>query len=78
MWIDFMRTALQGVPEDMMPRPENIVSVKINPETGELARVNDKDAIFEIFRAERAPKGRAAPNISDESDGQQVIPEQLF
>ncbi len=78
MWIDFMRTALQGVPEDMMPRPENLVSVKINPETGELARANDKNAIFEIFRAERAPRAKAAPNISNESDNQRVIPEQLF
>jgi penicillin-binding protein 1A len=78
MWIDFMRTALQGVPEDMMPRPENLVSVKINAETGELAGAKDKNAIFEIFRAERAPKLKAAPRISNESDNQQVIPEQLF
>jgi len=78
MWIDFMRTALQSVPEEMMPRPDNLVSVKISPETGELAGANDKNAIFEIFRTERAPQVKAAPNISNESDNQQVIPEQLF
>jgi len=78
MWIEFMRTALQGVPEEMMPTPENIVSVKINPETGELASAKDKDAIFEIFRAEFAPKLKASPKIMHEENGAQAIPEQLF
>ena len=78
MWIEFMRTALQGVPEEMMPTPENIVSVKINPETGELAGSNDKDAIFEIFRTELSPKLKASPVISNESNDAKVIPEQLF
>ncbi|HEX5637310.1 MAG TPA: penicillin-binding transpeptidase domain-containing protein, partial [Gammaproteobacteria bacterium] len=59
MWMEFMRTALQGVPEKVMERPENLVTVKINPETGELASANDKTAIFETFSAELAPKPNA-------------------
>jgi len=78
MWIDFMRTALQGVPEEKMPTPDDIVSVKINAETGELASAKDKNAIFEIFRTELAPKLQAAPRISNDTNDAQVIPEQLF
>ena len=78
MWIEFMRTALQGVPENMMQRPENLVTVKINPETGELANVNDQNAIFELFRAERAPKQKAAQQLPASGGNNSVIPEQLF
>ncbi|HEY9051474.1 MAG TPA: penicillin-binding protein 1A [Gammaproteobacteria bacterium] len=77
MWIEYMRTALQGVPEDMMERPENLVTVKINPETGELTGANDPNAIFEIFRAELTPKEKIVPRIPDGSNAE-VIPEQLF
>jgi penicillin-binding protein 1A len=81
MWVDYMRVALQGVPESLMERPENLVTVKINPETGALAGVNDKDAIFEIFRAENVPKDsssvvREIPGGSEDNSG--AIPEQLF
>jgi penicillin-binding protein 1A len=78
MWIEFMRTALKGVPEEIMPRPDDLVTVKINPETGELAGANDSDAIFEIFRAERAPKEKIVPRIPGGGVQDTVIPEQLF
>ncbi len=78
MWIEYMRTALQGVPENMMARPEGLVNVKINAETGELANVNDVDAVFEIFRAEHAPKAIAAEKLPTNTGDGSVIPEQLF
>ncbi|MDH5484101.1 MAG: penicillin-binding protein 1A [Gammaproteobacteria bacterium] len=78
MWIDFMKTALQGVPETMMERPENLVTVKIKPDTGELAGVNDKDAIFEVFRAEHVPKDNVVREIPGSSGDNGAIPEQLF
>ena len=58
MWIDYMKVALEGMPESIMKRPEGLVNVRINPETGELANANDPDAKFEVFRAENAPKAR--------------------
>ncbi len=78
MWIEYMRTALQGVPELMMERPDGLVTVKINPETGELAAPGDKNAIFEIFRTERAPKVSRPGAGLENNDGQNVMPEQLF
>ena len=56
IWIDFMREALQGVPEQLPRQPDGIVSVKINPDTGERALPGDPDGIFEVFREEMAPK----------------------
>mgnify|MGYP002713023818 FL=1 len=78
MWIDFMRTALKGVPEEIMPRPDNLVTVKINAQTGELAGPSDEETVFEIFRAEQAPKEKIVPRIPSGGTEDAVIPEQLF
>ena len=78
MWMEFMRAALQGVPEKVMERPDNLVTVKINPETGELAGTNDRAAIFETFNAESAPKPNSRPNVPLGTDDKDVMPEQLF
>jgi penicillin-binding protein 1A len=56
IWIDYMSDALQSRPEQVLPRPAGIVSVKIDPETGLLARPGQRDAIFEIFRDELTPR----------------------
>lgn len=63
VWIDFMKVALDGVPEDHIRQPDGIVSIKIDPETGKRAAPGDPDAIFEIFRTENVPE------ISDAQDG---------
>ncbi|VAX12105.1 Multimodular transpeptidase-transglycosylase [hydrothermal vent metagenome] len=79
MWISYMRAALQGRPETPLEQPQGIVSVRIDPETGELADANQADAIFEYFRSENVPKRQ-----TDESTGNSAtqpgsdITEQLF
>jgi len=78
MWIEFMQTALKGVPETKMPRPEGLVNVKINAETGELASASDKNVVFEIFRAELAPQEEAAESLPANTGNKGDIPEQLF
>ncbi|MCB1760215.1 MAG: penicillin-binding protein 1A [Gammaproteobacteria bacterium] len=55
-WIDFMAEALQGVAEIPLAMPPGIVTVRIDPDTGELAATNQKGSIFEVFRSENAPK----------------------
>lgn len=55
MWIEYMRVALDGQPESSQPRPEGLVNVRIDPDTGKLARADSQDAIFEIFPADRVP-----------------------
>ena len=55
IWIDYMRTALDGRPEHVLRQPAGLITVKIDPKTGLLARPGQRDAIFEIFREEYAP-----------------------
>jgi penicillin-binding protein 1A len=75
-----MKTALAGKPQKQLNRPKGLVTVKINAETGELATDQDKDTIFEIFRAETVPGAVSAVTENPASTGDQgnPIPEQLF
>lgn len=79
IWIDFMKQALAGVPEKYLPRPEGLVTMKINAETGAAASDLDKDTMFEIFRSENAPGvAESAPGMSVDVKTGGAIPEQLF
>ncbi|MBL4606565.1 MAG: penicillin-binding protein 1A [Pseudomonadales bacterium] len=55
IWMDYMRVALESRPEITRQQPEGLVTLRIDPETGEAARPGDKTAIFETFRIENAP-----------------------
>lgn len=55
MWIDFMKVALEGLPEAPLELPVDMVTVRIDPETGLLARPDAPDAIYETFREQYAP-----------------------
>ena len=85
VWVDYMREALDGAPEEHFEQPEGIVTVRIDPDSGLLASPGQKDAIFEYFKAGSAPTEYARtkdiiPYQEDEggSGGGSVIPEQLF
>ncbi|HPF26258.1 MAG: penicillin-binding protein 1A [Steroidobacteraceae bacterium] len=54
IWLDFMRVALQGVPERRRPVPDGIVQVMISPTTGGPA-TGEEPGLFEYFRADRLP-----------------------
>ncbi|MEF8834227.1 MAG: penicillin-binding protein 1A [Halofilum sp. (in: g-proteobacteria)] len=56
MWIDFMRTALKGMPETWPDLPSDMVTVRIDPDTGEYAGAGSEDAVFEVFRRDNAPE----------------------
>src|SRR5690606_28770628 len=77
IWIEYMRSALEGIPEKHRAQPDGIVTVRIDPETGNRAEPGDPDAIFEIFLAEDAPSARDSSNINS-STGEEVLPEELF
>jgi penicillin-binding protein 1A len=55
IWINFMREALRDSPESERPLPPGIVHVRIDPDTGELAGVRQRNAIVEYFREEYVP-----------------------
>lgn len=56
IWLSFMKVALKNSEEKTLPRPDRLVTVKINSETGEAALPGDPNSFFEIFREEFAPK----------------------
>lgn len=65
MWIEYMKVALESMPEKIMPRPEGLVNVRINSETGKPASANDPDAIFEVFRNEYAPTASPTNSVDN-------------
>ena len=64
-WIDFMRVALDQVPEHAWELPEGVVTVRIDPDTGRRAPAGAEGAVFEVFRKNRVPR----PGGLSTSDG---------
>lgn len=68
MWVDYMKIALENKPLHTMPQPPNIVSIRIDPNTGLAAPSWQQDAVFEIFRADHVPTAKANPkNVAQPS-----------
>ncbi len=55
IWIDYMRAALKDMPVKPVARPADIVTIRINRETGCPAKTGDGNAEFEVFMADRVP-----------------------
>ncbi|MBI3546264.1 MAG: penicillin-binding protein 1A [Gammaproteobacteria bacterium] len=49
IWIDYMRVALQGVPEKPLAPPANVVTQTVNSETGKPTDASDPQAMQEYF-----------------------------
>jgi len=58
-WMAFMREALKGMPDEEPEMPPDIVTVRIDPRTGEPATAATEGALLEVFRAENAPGAQA-------------------
>ena len=69
IWIDFMREALRDSPVRQRPLPPGMVSVRIDPDTGLLARPGQDNAIFEYFLKENVPSGTGGEAGPGEGSG---------
>ncbi|VAW55588.1 Multimodular transpeptidase-transglycosylase [hydrothermal vent metagenome] len=80
IWIDYMKVALAGKPDKQLARPDGLVTLKINEETGQAATDADVNAVFEIFRKEKVPTSGSASPVKTTENGKDAaaIPEQLF
>lgn len=67
VWIEFAKRALQGAPNNQLPMPEGIVTVRISKTSGCPAdtRVPPSDAMFEIFRVGHVPVCQQAEEQED-------------
>ena len=75
IWIAYMRTAMQGMPEATMAEPSGIVTVRIDPKTGLLAYPGQKNAMFEYFRKQYVPTQYASAAQDDKSPVQNDEPQ---
>ncbi len=79
IWIDYMRVALEGRPVTRLKQPPGIVTVKIDPGTGLLAKPGQSNAIFEIFQEELAPQEMVENESTiDQLEEEEVTTEDIF
>ncbi len=65
IWIEFVRIALQNIPEHQLPMPEGIVTVKIDRDSGCPARSGEANTTFEVFREGHVPDCERVEEGSD-------------
>lgn len=83
-WVNFMRVALDGVPEESQRLPANIIKVKIDRETGLLTNKNDETSMWEYFAGGTEPTEYVKQDFQDtlyssgDADGDGEEDESLF
>jgi penicillin-binding protein 1A len=55
IWVHFMREAMKSVPQKRKAIPDGLITLRISPETGQLASAENPDAIVETFMTDRLP-----------------------
>lgn len=78
MWTEFMKTALQDLPERPLIAPEGIVQAFINPEDGLLVNQNHKNGIWEYFSEETLPTAYSSTKQPAPADEHTDAEEGLF
>jgi len=59
IWLDYMKTVLDGKPIKHFPVSPGIIFAKVDPETGLLASPSSRNAFFECFKEGTAPTRHA-------------------
>ena len=79
IWMDYMEAALDGVPEILPSPPDGIVTIRIDPETGERALPGSQNGIFEIFSKENAPADTVSRKGAATATGEEgTTPEDIW
>jgi penicillin-binding protein 1A len=78
IWIDYMRVALDGIPEKTRELPVGLISVRIDPITGKRASPGDSNAIFELFRTENTPEFKEDTDPIGIMEYNSASPEDLY
>ena len=73
MWMDFMRVALDGVPNAALKLPPEMVSAVIDPKTGLLAKAGTPGAMREVFRSSLAPSTYAPLAVEHGGDASSAV-----
>ena len=62
-WLDFMKVALEAIPEQQLPIPAGLASVRIDLASGLLSRRSDYTSRFEYFKQGTEPSQYAGNNV---------------
>jgi len=76
MWIGYMGRVLRDSPPAVLPQPPGLVTVRINPDTGQTVQGAASSAIYETFYDDNIPEAEPAYANGAESEGSVV--EDLF
>jgi penicillin-binding protein 1A len=77
VWMEFMAIALEGVDDKPPIMPEGLAQARIDPDTGLLARLDNHNAIMEVFEAGKLPpmeqaSGEQSQDVSAEEDPYEI------
>jgi len=79
IWMEFMEAALAGKPDNPRPQPPGLVTVRIDPVTGQRAHAGQAGAVFELFMEETVPPEQAeSPTPADPGSDNTALPWELF
>jgi penicillin-binding protein 1A len=78
IWVDYMRTALEGMAEKPLAPPPGIVSAIINRETGKLTDATDPDSMPEYFVDGTQPTDAGTASGPTTGGGGENVREGLF
>ena len=78
IWIDFMRVALTDIPDLVPEIPEGITQARINPDTGLLARPENRNAVMEVFQTGSLPPMEGAVEGKHSETGTEEDPYDNF
>ena len=72
LWVDFMKVALHDKPEREVRRPDNVVSIDINPKNGLRAVAGQTPAMKEYFRDSSIPGMDSGAVISNKDSSHEL------
>jgi penicillin-binding protein 1A len=81
IWIKFMAHALKGQPENRLPQPNGLVSMRVSTVTGKPARPGDPNTTLEMFMADHVPSsdsGSETEHTPDETNPDDKPSDSLF
>jgi penicillin-binding protein 1A len=73
IWIQFMREALRGVPEQHRTMPDGLVTLRISPETGTLVSAENPDGVPEIFMANHLPDSGSMAQAPEQASSEPIF-----
>jgi penicillin-binding protein 1A len=78
IWMDYMGSALKGMPSNSLPMPPGISTVQINRESGLPTEPGDPNAMSEIFKVEDVDRLRTQASQQQQEDPQQQHAYDIF